>query len=67
MLTYPSGKPHALSNVSEIKNNQFERGHVACTRDKRNVHTELWWGNLRATDHMEYLNVNGKISKWIFI
>jgi len=30
------------------------------------VHTVFWWGDLRETDHMEDLEVDGKIIKWIF-
>jgi hypothetical protein len=31
------------------------------------VHTVLWWGKLRETDHLGDLDLNGKIIlKWIF-
>jgi hypothetical protein len=31
------------------------------------VHTEFWWDNLRERDHLEVLDVNGRIIfKWIF-
>jgi hypothetical protein len=31
------------------------------------VYTELWWGNLRERDHLEYLGIDGRIIlRWIF-
>jgi hypothetical protein len=31
------------------------------------VHTGFWWGDLRERDHLEDLDVDGRIiSKWIF-
>jgi hypothetical protein len=31
------------------------------------VHTVLWWGNLRERDHLEDLDIDGRITlKWIF-
>jgi len=39
---------------------------VVCIGKSEKVLTEIWWGNLRATDHLKYLYVNGIILKWIF-
>jgi hypothetical protein len=34
---------------------------------KGEVHTGLWWGNLREGDHLEDTDVDGRIIlKWIF-
>jgi hypothetical protein len=36
-------------------------------RERTEVHTGLWWGNLREGDHLEDLGVDGRIIlKWIF-
>ena len=41
-------------------------GHVACMGDRR-VHTGFWWGDLRERDHLEGLDINGRIIlKWFF-
>ena len=38
--------------------------HVACMGE---VHTRLWWGDLRETDSLEDLDVAGRIIlKWVF-
>ena len=40
--------------------------HVA-GMEKRRVHTGFWWGNLRERDHLEDLDVDGRIMLiWIF-
>jgi hypothetical protein len=36
----------------------------ACGRGE--MHTGICWGNLRERDHLEDLNLNGRILKWIF-
>jgi hypothetical protein len=41
------------------------RGHVTYTGDRKGPYRALV-GNLRATDHLSYLNVNGKMLKWVF-
>jgi len=33
---------------------------------RREVHTGVWWGNLRRGDDLEVLVVDERISKWIF-
>jgi len=39
--------------------------HVARMGDRRSV-TGFWWGDLKEQDHLEDLNVDGRvISKWI--
>jgi len=30
------------------------------------VHTGVWWGNLRERDHLEDPSVDWRILKWIF-
>ena len=31
------------------------------------MYIELWWGNLRERDHLEYLGIDGRIIlRWIF-
>jgi len=35
-------------------------GHVAC-KGRGEVHTGFWWGNLKERDHLEDLDVNGKM------
>jgi hypothetical protein len=30
------------------------------------VHTGFWWGDLREGDHLEDLDVDGRIIKWMF-
>ena len=36
-------------------------------RGKGEVHTGLWWGNLRENDHLKDQSVNGRIIlRWIF-
>jgi hypothetical protein len=32
---------------------------------KRQVHSRFWWGDLRESDHLQDLGVNGRILKWI--
>jgi hypothetical protein len=35
--------------------------------ERGEVHTGLWWGNLRERDHLEYLGLDVRIIiKWIF-
>ena len=39
--------------------------YAACMGD-RNVHTRLWWGDLRERGHLEDLGIDGRITaKWI--
>jgi len=41
-------------------------GHVACM-GRGEVHTGIWWGNLRGRDHLEDPGVDGRIIlRWIF-
>jgi len=41
-------------------------GHVA-SMGRREVHTGIWWGNLRERDHLEDPGVDGRIIlSWIF-
>ena len=36
-------------------------------RGRKELHTGLWWGNLRERDHFENLGIDGRIIlKWIF-
>jgi len=30
-------------------------------REREEVHTGLWWGNLRKTNHLENIGVDGRI------
>jgi len=30
-------------------------------RERGKVHTGLWWGNLRERDHLEHLDIDGRI------
>jgi hypothetical protein len=41
-------------------------GHVAHIRERRDVY-RVWWGNMRARDHLEDPAVDGRIIlRWIF-
>jgi hypothetical protein len=41
-------------------------GYVVC-RERTEVHTRVWWGNMRERHHLEDLGVDGVvILKWIF-
>jgi hypothetical protein len=35
-------------------------GYVACMGGGEEVHTGVWWENLRQREHMEYLGVEGR-------
>ena len=35
-------------------------GHVA-VRERGEVHTEVWWGNLKERNNFEYPSVDGRI------
>jgi len=39
-------------------------GHVA-RLGIGEVHTGVWWANLKVTDHLEDLGIDGRILKWI--
>jgi hypothetical protein len=41
-------------------------GKVTCL-GRREVHTRVWWGNLRERDHLEGPDIDGRILlRWIF-
>jgi hypothetical protein len=51
---------HSSPNISRviISRNTYGRGEL---------HSGIWWGNLRERDHLEDLGVDGRIiSRWIF-
>jgi hypothetical protein len=40
-------------------------GHVACMGDRRGAY-RVWWGDLKETDHLKDLSIDGRIIlKWI--
>jgi hypothetical protein len=53
---------YSLSNIIHVikKGRVRWTGHVACM-GKGEVHTGLWWGNLREGDHLKDLVVDGRI------
>ena len=52
--------------VRVIKSRIRLAGHVA-RMGRREAYTALWWGNLRARDHLRDTGVDGsKILRWIF-
>jgi hypothetical protein len=50
-----------------IKSRKMRRaGHVA-RMGREQLHTGIWWGDLREGDHVKYPGVDGRIIlKWIF-
>jgi hypothetical protein len=41
-------------------------GNAVVLKQKAEVHTGFWWGNLKERDHLENLGVDGRaILKWI--
>jgi len=40
--------------------NAYERERER-EREREEVHTGLWWGNLRKTNHLENIGVDGRI------
>ena len=43
----------------------YERGRAYGGRGEKRIEYRIWWGNLMATDHLEDLDVGGRIIlKW---
>ena len=64
----PVARQHSSSNIIPvIKSRRMRRaGHVA-RRERGQLHTGFWWGNLMERERLEEPRVNGRLtSKWIF-
>jgi hypothetical protein len=47
--------------INVPSNNSLRMGYMACRRGKIKIHTQFWWGNLKETDHLKDLGLDGRI------
>ena len=47
--------------IRVIKSPMRLEGHLARMGERRQVHTEFWWGDVSEGDHLENLVVDGRI------
>ena len=56
-----SGEAPSIDWGDQIKEARFAR--CVAYRGRGEMHTGLWFGNLKERDHLEYLGVGGRIGK----